>query len=181
MADGIDASIALNAGRPVAQPYNALTALGQSTQTTNAMLQNRLIQTQLAQQQALGQAWQGVGVDASGVPDMGALVHNLQQSPAGSLAIPQVMSGILAQRKAQLELAALQQTQTTTRLNAINSALNPLMAMGANTTPDAIMRTVAGLGASGLPVDEIARDMQTTLPSRQPGQDDASYGLALHN
>ena len=44
MADGIDASIALNAGRPVAQPYNALTALGQSTQTTNAMLQNRLIQ-----------------------------------------------------------------------------------------------------------------------------------------
>ena len=181
MADGIDASIALNAGRPVAQPYNALTALGQATQTANAMLQNRLIQTQLAQQQALGQAWQGVGVDASGVPDMGALVHNLQQSPAGSLAIPQVMSGILAQRKAQLELAALQQAQTTARTNTVNSALGPLMRIGASVTPQDIMGAISGLHASGFPTDELVNDAATTLPTRQPGQSDAAYGAQLQS
>ena len=179
---GIDASIPLNANRPVPTPYNALTSYGQVAQTGNALLQARQLQMQVAGRNALQQAYQGVPIDpATGLPDSRALIANLQQTPGGGLVLPTVIQGLQEQQKRQYELNALQQTQTTSRTNTVDGALNPLMRMGANITPQDIFGTISGLHASGFPTDELVNDAATTLPTRQPGMSDAQYGAQLQS
>ena len=177
---GIDASIALNANRPAFPTYNALTAYGQVAQTGNALMQARSRQLQLAGQTALQHAYQGVGVDPdTGLPNMRAVVANLQHDPNGGIVLPQVIQSLQEQQQRQYGLNKAQQEQTTARTNTVNSALNPLLRLGGNVTPQDIFSTMAGLHASGFNTDEAVNDAATTLPTRQPGQSAAAYGQQL--
>lgn len=177
---GIDASIALNANRSPPPTYNALTSYGQVAQTGNALMQARSRQLQLAGQTALQRAYEGVGTDpATGLPDMRAVVANLQQDPNGGIVLPQVIQSLQEQQQRQYGLNKAQQEQTTARTNTVNSALNPLLRLGPNVTPQDIFSTMAGLHASGFNTDEAVNDAATTLPTRQPGQSAAAYGQQL--
>ena len=94
---------------------------------------------------------------------------------------PQIIQGIQEQQKRQFDLQQAQLSQTTNRTNAVNNALNPLLRLGANVTPQDVFGAVAGLHAAGMPTDEFVNDMATTLPVRAPGQSASSYGQDLQS
>ncbi len=178
---GIDASIALNAGRPQPPaPFNMLANAGQAATTANALIGLQNNQAQLAARTALAGAYSTAPRDpVTGMPNQAAVLQTLAADPRGSWMMPQVIQGLQAQQKAQYDLNAQAQAQTISRLNTVNGALNPLLRMGSSVTPQDIFSTIAGLHASGLSTDELVNDAASTLPSRQPGMTDQQYGQAL--
>lgn len=177
-----DPSIYAQVGKvatPIANPQDQL---AKSLQVGNALYAGRQRQMQVAGQQALAQAYQGVQIDPrTGLPDSQQLIANLQQTPGGGLVLPQVIQGLQQQQKLQLEINKSQLDQTQARTNVVNSAYNALVRKGNSVTPSDIFTTVNGLKASGFPVDEAVNDMAVSMPVRQPGMTDQQYGGMLQD
>ena len=177
-----DPSIYAQVGRGVTPLVNPLDQIQQYMQLANGAIALQNGRAQLAARQGLADAYQRVPVDpTTGMPNQAALLQNIQGDPRTAWMAPQIIQGIQEQQQRQYGLNKSQLDQTTARTNAVNNALNPLLRMGANVTPQDVFGAVAGLHAAGMPTDEFVNDMATTLPVRAPGQSAASYGQDLQS
>ncbi len=177
-----DPSVFAQLGRGVTPIANPTDQFLKSVQTYNVFANMQKLGMDLAGRRALQQAYQGVAIDPqTGLPDSNQLVRNLQNTPGGGLVLPQVIQSLQEQQGRLYGLNKQSLEQTTARTNAVNSALGPLMRMGANVTPQDIFSAVGGMHAAGFPTDEFVNDAAATLPARQPGQSDQQYGQQLQS
>ena len=177
---GIDASIALNANRPVTQPYNPLQQYAQVAQTGNSLIGLQNNAAQLAARRGYTEDLAGVPIDPkTGLPDQTTLLGNLAHDPRTAWMLPQFIQASQEAQKRQLDIGKSQNDLTTAQTNTFNTALNPLVRMGSNVSPQDVFSTLSGLHAAGFNTDAAVNDAAVTMPARQPGQSDAQYGQQL--
>jgi hypothetical protein len=167
------------------QPPDMIGQAGQIGQLKNLLISNQVNQQQLAARNAVGQAYQqSINPDGSlNTPKFTSLVAN---NPAAALDAGDAVAQAQARQQGQLQINQGQLAQTTNRLGVYRQAFGPLLAKGTNISPNDVYGVIQGLGAAGMPTDEVAADVSATMPVMDPTKASnpayqAQYGQALHN
>jgi len=138
----IDASIALNANRPVPTQYNPLQMQAQVAQTGSAIIGAQRAQAEYAAQQAQGRASQGA-IGPGGVYDPAAANSAMSADPAAAYGIQGALSN-------NQKLAQDQQTRSTQAQSNISQMYTSLLSLpDSQLTAQAITGGLSRYRASG--------------------------------
>jgi hypothetical protein len=169
---------------PYQQP-DVIGQAGQIGQLQNLLLGNQQQQQTLAARQAIGQAYSQAIDPKTGQLDSNKLMSLVAGNPNAAYLAGDVAAQAQQRQEEQYKINQAQLSQTANRLGVYKSAFAPLLS-DPSPTPDKVYSVIQGLGAAGMPTDEIAGDVSATMPVMDPTKmsDPAyqsQYKQALHS
>ena len=161
----LNPNIALQAGQGTTQPVNMLTQAGDITSLQRNMLALQQGKQGLQSTLAIGQAAQQ-SINPDGTVDQGKFRTLVSQDPDAAYGAQAAIGTSQDQQEQGLKVQGSQLDLQTAKAGVFSSALGPLLAQGNAVTSSDVFGVLARLHAQGVPVDEAAAQVASTMPSQ---------------
>ncbi|WP_406586391.1 hypothetical protein [Asaia lannensis] len=176
MAGEIDTSIALQAGRPSINMLNPLEVARQGAEYRNALLGNKIRQSEYDAQKAQGAAYAHHYNPLTGKYDMPALQAELGSTEAGQFGLPDAVTRVRSQQKQQLDNDTTKLALNSKRLGLVAGILAPYANKEGLTKEDLIPAYGSAIAHGLMKIDE-ANQSYSSLPAGGDGLRQQVRGL----
>lgn len=156
------------------KPADPMSAVGGAVGLANGIVQNRMMQQELASKQAIGNAFQGA-VGPDGTVDTGAANLTISRTPAAAYGAPDALQRSGSLRTTNLANQGADVGQSQTRMNDFYQSLGPLLTDKNNPPTRA---AVMGLASDLLHQHRILPQDYTAITTEVPLDSGAVAGYA---